>query len=202
MTNFYGLMPSWEPETYFAPDEKGRMFYPIPRMAASWAVAPVPYEVFNVVKDDGGRYGSGNTFMLTWHDPARNAVFKQPRDAVTSFGQGVSYEFSSVGGKDAGLVDSNIRVSFFMKLEGTFTRLDVFEFAQYFDGQNPVDGGRLYYKSLDPAPIGNWFQYQCVIPKGKFPRELGPLQIHLKGRGNVSIRDVACSTTNLPPSGN
>jgi hypothetical protein len=202
MTTFFGLMPSWEPEIYLAPDDRGRMFYPIPRMPASWAVAPVPYEVFNVIKDDGGGNGAGNTFTLSWHDPSRNAVFKQPRDAMTSFGQGVAYWFDAIPEKSPQLLDSNIRVSFFIKLDGRFDRLDVAGHAEYFDGTAFVDGGNLTFKTIAPPPIGDWFHYESVMPKGKFPRNLGPLEVRLQGRGDVSIRDVAYSSTHLPPDGN
>jgi hypothetical protein len=203
MTTFFGLMPSWEPETYLAADEKGRRFYPIPAMPASWAVAPVPYEVFNVVKEEAEGNGAGNTFTLTWHDPSRNAVFRQPRDAMTSFGQGASYMFNGANlGKRSDTVDANIRASFFMKLDGSFTRMEVFEYTDYYSGTNRLDGGHIQFKTMNPPPTGSWFHYDAVVAKGKYPRSPGPLEIRILGRGNISIRDVAVSTTNMPPNGN
>ncbi len=197
MSVFYGLMPSWNPDVFFAKDKKGRTLYQIPKMSASWGVAPVPYEVFHVIEEAADGNGVGNTFTQTWHDPAENSVFRQRRDAPTKFGQGVTIAFMGLENEDT--VDANVRLSFFMKLEGKFDRLTAVGHAGYRNGGDRPEGGKCIFKTITPPPIGRWFHYESVVPKGKHPRDLGEVDLWLTGRGNVSIRDVAFSTTNAAP---
>jgi hypothetical protein len=199
---FYGLMPSWHPEEWGRPDRKGRPSYGIPKPFASWAVAPVPYEVFDVIDETPQGGGEGKTFRLTWHDPATNAVFRQPRDAMTRFGQGASLNFSprQAWSQDSNVVDENIRCVFRMKLEGRWERMDVTFGSRFFEqvaGKWEIrDGGHCNFRTMTPPPTGAWFTYDAVVPKGKYPRGIeSDLTIQLIGRGNLSIRDVEVSTT-------
>jgi len=202
-TLMYGLMPSWDPETWGKPDRKGRILYEAPVPFASWAIAPVPYEVFEVIEERPPGAGEGNTFRLTWHDPATNKVFRQPRDGMTRFGQGVSIALlpNSKWSQGKTVVDENLRCTFRFKLEGRFERMHVSLGSRFFEMVNGKwelrDGGGAEFRTLLPPPTGGaWTTYDSVVPKGKYPRGVeAELHIQLIGRGNVSIRDVVVSTT-------
>ncbi|MBC8064481.1 MAG: hypothetical protein H7Y17_06610, partial [Chlorobia bacterium] len=71
--------------------------------------------------------------------------------------------------------------------------------ATYHQGGDRPEGGKCVFKTLTPPPIGQWFHYDSVVPKGKYPRSFGAVDLWLTGRGNMSIRDVAYSTTDKPP---
>jgi hypothetical protein len=149
----------------------------------------------------GNSNGTGNTFQLTWHNPADNLVFKQRRDAMTRFGQGVTIVVGAAKLPEGSFVNANVRVSFFMKLEGKFDRLEVRIGSRFYTESGLLaEGGMIDFKTLAPPPQGSWFQYESVHPKGEKQRGLAvPVEIRLFGRGNVSLRDVALSTTDKPP---
>jgi len=202
---FFGLMPSWDPAQWGKPDRKGRPSFGIPKPFASWAVAPVPYEVFDIVDEQPQGAGDGKTLRLTWHDPSSNAVFRQPRDAMTRFGQGVSIHLSprQAYSQDKNMVDENIRCVFRMKLEGRWERMHVVFGSRYFekiDGKWEIrDGGHSNFRTMVPPQTGAWFTFDSVVAKGKFPRGIeADLVIQLIGRGNLHLRDVVVATTSKP----
>jgi hypothetical protein len=206
MIQVHGLMPSWDPAVWSDASLDPRERYRIPKPFASWAVAPVPYEVFDVIEETPPSAGLGNTLRQTWHDTSRNALFREPRAEMTKFGQGVSIDFESVRESkqsDERFADENIRCVFSMKLTGRWQRMQVHYDSRYWekvDGKWEIrDGGSIWFKTMVPPPNGTWFKYDSTIPKGKMPRSINAsLKIFLIGRGTVELRDVALSTTNRP----
>ncbi len=199
----FGLMPSWDPENppegLFDPGRRDGL----PGLSASWGVAPVPFDLFQVIPATAGDPGLGATFVQSWHDPARHSVFRRPRDGVTSFGQGVGFAFFAADGRReaAATVDENLRVAFQIRVEGQFTRLEVQYDTAYYEGKKARGRNLVVFPPLVPMPAGAWISYEAVVPKGEYPRSSGGrLFIRLLGRGVVGIRDVAISTTDLPPT--
>jgi 1,2-phenylacetyl-CoA epoxidase PaaB subunit len=186
---------------------------------ASYAVAPVPYEVFRVEEEAPSRQnGQGNyTLVQSWHNPQENTVFKQPRNQLTRFGEGVSLYFQPKEKQKFQLRDAssqeytqwlsenlhqkNIRVSFYMKLEGEFSHL----MAEYPCRRwNPksktvAKGGQIRFHTMENPPIGQWFHYESIVEKADLPRTTTGLYVFLLGRGEVRIRDVAVADTNRNP---
>ena len=222
---WYGLMPNWDPEVqlpryqemmnngFFHPEKFYRN-----GMVASYGIAPVPYEVIGLVPEapSPGKGQGTHTLLQTWHNPASNQVFRQPRDEITAFGQGVSFHFGrprspkirrkGVSSKevDAWMKDNlhpgNIRVSFYMRLDGDFSRMTVHYSCRHWnrDSLTLATGGEVNFRTMDPPPTGRWFHYESIVNPSEFPRTFGSLSINLYGRGEVRIRDVAVGDTNRP----
>lgn len=224
---WYGLMPGWNPdeayERYEQVLEEGpfnpEKFY---RNGAvpSYAVAPVPYEVFGLVNEAPSRAkGQGiYTLFQTWHDPQQNMVFKQPRDQITKFGEAVSVSFEPVRRKSLSrrnasaqeveqwmketLHHDNVRVSFYVKLEGDFPLMTVEYFTRHWNPESrklDKEGG-IVFRTVKEPPIGKWFHYESIVDKSYLPRIPGSLVIRFHGRGEVRIRDVAVADTHRNPT--
>jgi len=174
----------------------------VPGKQPSWAIAPLPGDIWEVVEETGAP-GKGNTFLLRWHDPKENAIFKSdpPRLAqwspgvAVAFGPGRPQPFAFHYTKDA------ITIRFHMKLEGDFSRLDVIYDTNWGplggNGKPPEEGGLIQCPPMTPPPIGKWFEFQCTTPPGKHIRGLdGGLSIELLGQGEVRIRDVRVTEGN------
>lgn len=219
---WYGLMPGWDPEAAYvslqAILEKGpfnpEKFYRN-GATASYAVAPVPYEIFGLVDEAPTKTnGKGDrTLFQTWHDPRNNLVFKQPRDQMTQYGQAVSMSFEAVRAPklnekkasakevDAWMKENlhtgNVRVSFYVKLEGNFSLMTVNYRSRHWSPETRKlnDGGGIFFPDMASPPIGVWFQYQSIVGKSDLPRTPGSLIVRFHGRGEVRIRDVAVADT-------
>jgi hypothetical protein len=223
---WYGLIPGWDPDEAFLSYQQNLANGPFrddrfyrAGTTPSYAIAPVPYEIFGLVEESASREkGSGDyTLLQTWHDPRSNQVFRQPRNQMTRFGQAVSLSFPSArlpkldrknlsdAKREAwikeNLHNGNVRTSFYMKLEGDFSRLTVGYGSRnwYREKLNIGDGGQIQFKTIENPPIGRWFHYQSIAGPSDQPRAPGSLAIHLYGRGEVRIRDVAIADTFRPP---
>ncbi|MEX2382045.1 MAG: VCBS repeat-containing protein [Opitutales bacterium] len=224
---WYGLMPNWDPDEAFerlqAILARGSFnperFYRS-GATASYAVAPVPYELFGLVEEPPSKLrGKGDrTLLQTWYDPQNNLVFKQPRDQVTKFGQAVSMSFENARGSkldrdkatpeelDKWIAENmhtgNVRVSFYVKLEGDFSLMTVKYNSRHWNPETgrPNDGGGIWFHTVEKPQIGNWFQYQSIVKESHLPRSPGRLEIHFYGRGEVRIRDVAVADTLRNPT--
>jgi len=226
---WWGLMPQFDPLNMTSRIEKfihdnlaegkGINFGKLQNsegLIPSWAIAPVPYEVFEVIDErpDGNNGEGDKTLQLTWHNPNSNRIFRQPRDQPTPFGVGVSYSFPSTRADKLGktaplepwmtnnLHKGNVRISFFMKLEGSFSKLTVLYKSRFYieEIRKAGDGGKVFGPTMSPPPNGRWFHYEAVVGPGDRPRTRGSLWVHLTGRGDVWIRDVAVADTEEPPA--
>lgn len=109
--------------------------------SVSWAVAPVPYGLWNRVDDDLGGGGAGKTLVFERFDPAKNSVFKS-RPPLTLFNRGAAvhlsmdsdvkkrgavpqYKGKPVARWDPAATTDSIKVAFRYRLEGDWIRMIV-----------------------------------------------------------------------------
>lgn len=219
---FYMLMPGWQQQWQPTQGPRGGRFYPnyaemlaevklggrdriAPGYSASWGIAPVPYEVWSVVEEEGP--GEGHTLHLRWHNPAENAVFKQARDQMTEFGQGAEVILCREGGAHAGnlnaLVDKeHVKISFHYKLDGRFERIETAISAKYTDSKG--DPNHHIYGTISQSTglkTGVWAKYEYIDGVPPFNRRVGnALHIRFVGRGEIRVRDVRVETTRKAPT--
>jgi hypothetical protein len=161
----------------------------------SWAVAPWPGEIWEVVDESGP--GDGKTLLLRWHDWSRNTVFRRRPEAPPQWtpGVAVALENSIPNPFNDIFTDGPITISYHMKLDGQFSRLDTFFSTNYgplgSDGKPPIEGGSFSHTMENP-PSGRWFEVRHTQPPhAQHSRGLaGSLYIMLLGHGEVRIRDV------------
>lgn len=194
----YGLMPSWSAsspptlEEALGRDSSGKSALQQP----SWAIAPVPGDVWEVV-DETGAPGAGKTFLLRWHDTRGNAIFKARPPRLPRWTPGAAIAFRSGRSKPfcSFYTREPITIKFQMKLDGAFSRLDVIfdtNWGPLGGNGKPPELGGLFSTTMAPPPIGKWFEFSFTKdPDQKFERGLdGNLFIELLGEGEVRIRDV------------
>ncbi len=194
---FYGLMPSWSAvmpprlEEQLQGDNAGQAH----RKHASWGIAPIPGDVWEVVEETGAP-GRGRTLLLRWHDPSHNAVFKSLTTAPPQWTQGVAIYFHP-GRPDPfahSYTKKPITIKFHMRLDGDFTRLDVHfgtNWGPLVKDKPPVEGGDIL-STMVSLPRRQWFEFtHTEEPHDEYERGLdGSLSIQLLGRGEVRLRDV------------
>ena len=194
---FYGLVPSWSAdpspslEDQFHNDRYGRSA----KLQGSWAIAPLPGDIWEVV-DESGVPGEGKTLLLRWYPVSENVVFRAPMPRPPQWTPGAAIYFSSGSPNPfaSHYTDKAITISFQIRLDGAFSRLDV-KFAtnlgDLINGKPPLEGGP-FVKSIENPPVGKWFEFkQSEPPDAKWKRGLdGALSIELLGEGEIRIRDV------------
>lgn len=194
---FYGLIPSWaaNPPPSLEDQLDGDGAGKSSRKQASWGIAPIPGDVWEIVEESGAP-GRGSTLLLRWHDPAGNAVFKTPTTAPPQWTHGAAIHF------DAGrphpfaafYTKKAVTIKFHMKLDGDFTRLDTTwttSWGPLKGGKPPAMGGSFSF-SMTTLPRGQWFEVtHTEQPHEEYQRGLdGSLSILLLGKGEVRLRDV------------
>lgn len=193
----YGLMPSWptEPGPSLADQFHNDRFGRSADSQPSWAIAPLPGDIWEVV-DDPGAPGDGRTLVLRWHPTSQNAVFRNRTARPPQWTPGAAIYFSPGRPNPfaSQYTDKPITISFRLKLDGEFTRLDV-KFAtnlgDLVNGKPPLEGGA-FIKSLENPPHGQWFEFKHTEPPdSKWKRGLdGALSIEFLGEGEIRLRDV------------
>ncbi len=205
----HGLLPSFTPEQVFDAAETTGGATPrgsVGNAFASWGIAPVPYDVWQVIQEKPPNAGEGNTLSLTWHEPVQNLVFKQNRDQLTRFGHGAQLHIGTKGGpySDNRLeVGKGVRLSFHVKLEGKFTtmRSKIHNRDRLSKGGFASKGNRhLILPFMDNPPHGKWFEVNFAFPppdqagvkdaKSDWCLGVRGISILWLGRGDISIRDV------------
>jgi FG-GAP-like repeat len=194
----YGLMPSWSAsspptlENALGRDSAGKSKLQQP----SWAIAPVPGDVWEVV-DEPGAPGDGKTFLLRWHDAHGNSIFKSrpPRLSQWTPGASVAFRSGRSGPFCAFYTKEPITIKFQMKLDGAFSRLDMIfdtNWGPLGGDKKPPELGGDFSQTMAPPPTGKWFEFSFTQPPDKkYERGLdGTLFIELLGEGEVRIRDV------------
>jgi hypothetical protein len=194
---FYGLMPSWsaDPEPSLADQFHNDRFGRTANSQPSWAIAPLPGDIWEVV-DEVGAPGDGRTLLLRWHPTAQNAVFRSKTVRPPQWTPGAAIYFSAGRPNPfaSHYTDKPITISFRLKLDGAFTRLDVkflTNLGDLVDGKPPAPGGE-FIKSLENPPNGQWFEFKHTEPpESKWKRGLdGVLSIEFLGEGEIRLRDV------------
>lgn len=202
----YGLLPSWpaDPPRTLQMDVFNRDGIGATKgKQPSWAVAPLPGDVWEVVSDAPDAPGAGKTLLLRWHDTSKNAIFRTRTAALPQWTPGCAVFFSdgNTGPFASQYTPNPITIRFHMKLTGKFTRLDMTFNTSWGplgkNGKPPEEGGS-FTKTLTSPPSGSWFEFSHTEqPGGKHQRGLdGNLFIGLLGEGEVRIRDVRVTEGN------
>jgi hypothetical protein len=194
---FYGLAPSWfaDPPPLLADQLQGDRVGRTANFQASWAIAPLPGDIWEVI-DDPGAPGEGKSLYLRWHPSAGNTVFRSrtPRPPQWTPGAAVYFSPGRPNPFASHYTDKPITVSFHLKLDGAFSRLDVKFLSNFGDlvgGKPPLEGGG-FVKTLENPPTGQWFEFKHVEPPdSKWKRGIdGAVSIELLGEGEIRLRDV------------